>query len=670
MEFNILWLIPFFPLVSSVVIRYLGKKFLPRKAVHILACASIFLSFIVTLICFLKLTSLEEHERVLHYTLFPWIKLANLNVPLAFVFDPLSSVMTLVITGVGFLIHLYSTAYMEHEEDFQRYFAYLNLFTSMMLILVLGESILLMFVGWEGVGLCSYLLIGFWFGEKANADAGKKAFVVNRIGDFGVLIGMFTLFWVMGMEKGEWSLSFSTFRQHADVFTQATIFGIPAATFATLMLFVGATGKSAQIPLYVWLPDAMAGPTPVSALIHAATMVTAGIYTICRLSFLFDLAPFTLHVIAIIGAATALFAATIGLVQNDIKKVLAYSTVSQLGYMFLGCGVGAYASGLFHVITHAFFKALLFLGAGSVIHAMHHEQDIRKMGGLRKKIPITYYTFLIGTLAIEGIFPLAGFFSKDEILWQVWNKDKVLWGVGLLSAALTAFYMFRLLFLTFYGECRADHETQHHIHESPWPMTVPLVILAFLSIVAGWMWWPGFLPLSTIFPHWLEPVVVVHHAHGSHGTEIALAATSLLVACAGIFVAFLMYRKNPSLPKLLSEKFPAVQATLSNKYWIDEIYGKLFVNGTKKLAAVLFWIDSRIVDGAVHLAANVMKALVYIDGIFDQKVIDGLVNLIANTTHKIGSDLRKVETGQIQVYLGTMAAGVAFFSLIWMALAT
>lgn len=669
MESTLLWLIPLFPLVGSIIIRFFGKRFLPRKAVHVVACASILMSFIVTLISFVSLTGLEEHGRLLQQTLFPWIKLANLNIPLAFVFDPLSSVMTLVITGVGFLIHLYSTAYMDHEEDFERYFAYLNLFTSMMLILVLGESILLMFVGWEGVGLCSYLLIGFWFGEKANADAGKKAFVVNRIGDFGVLIGMFTLFWVMGMEKGEWSLSFSAFRQHADVFTQVTMFGIPAVTFATLMLFVGATGKSAQIPLYVWLPDAMAGPTPVSALIHAATMVTAGIYMICRLSFLFELAPFTLNVIAVIGALTALFAATIGLVQNDIKKVLAYSTVSQLGYMFLACGVGAYASGLFHVVTHAFFKALLFLGAGSVIHAMHHEQDIRKMGGLRKKIPITYLTFLIGTLAIAGIFPLSGFFSKDEILWQVWNKSKVLWGVGLISAALTAFYMFRLLFLTFFGECRADQETQHHIHESPWPMTVPLMVLALLSIIGGWMWWPGFLPLSTMFPHWLESVVVVHHPHGSHAVEMLLAAISLLVACGGIFAAFVMYRKQPHLPKLLSDRLPIGHAILSNKYWVDEIYGSLFVNGTKKVAAIFFWIDSKVVDGAVHLAAYTMKVFVYLDGMFDQKVVDGLVNLIANGTHKIGSNLRKVQTGHIQVYLGTLAAGVAFISLIWMALA-
>ena len=668
MQASYIWLIPFFPFVSSIIIRFLGKRILPRAAVHVLACASVFLSFIFTLRAFFALKSLHTQAPALTNRIFPWIQLENFEVYAGFLFDPLSAVMTLVITGVGFLIHVYSMGYMSHEKDFQRYFAYLNLFTAMMLILVLGESVLLMFVGWEGVGLCSYLLIGFWFGDNANADAGKKAFVVNRVGDFGVIIGMMTIFWFIGMKTGVWSLDFAAIKANASALQGAFIFGVPVITFATLMLFLGATGKSAQIPLYVWLPDAMAGPTPVSALIHAATMVTSGIYMICRLSFLFDMAPITLNVIAIIGAATAFFAATIGLVQNDIKKVLAYSTVSQLGYMFLACGVGAYAGGLFHVMTHAFFKALLFLGAGSVIHAMHHEQDMRKMGGLKKLVPMTYLTFFVATLAIAGIPPLSGFFSKDEILWQVWNKSKILWALGIGAAFMTAFYMFRLLFMTFFGECRASDEVKKHIHESPAPMIIPLMILAVLSAIAGFLWIPSFAHVPQIFPHWLESVVIVHHPHGSHATEMILAGFSMFVALAGIFMAYVFYLKKPELPAKCAAKFSGIHQSLMNKYWVDEAYNALFVTGTKKLSAILFWFDSKVIDGFVNFSASIMRFFAHVDGWFDQYVVDGLVNFVAWATGRLGALASRIQTGHIQNYLGALSAGLAVITLIWISL--
>lgn len=666
MHVNYLWLIPTFPLISAAIIRFFGKRIFKRSTVHVLACGSVFLSFMVTVWAFLTLLghNPEGEGHFLINGIYPWIQLGTFEVWARFVFDPLSAVMTLVVTGVGFLIHIYSTGYMAHEKDFERYFAYLNLFMAMMLVLVLGDSLLLMFVGWEGVGLCSYLLIGFWFGEKENADAGKKAFVVNRVGDFGFIIGILALFWTLGLEKGIWSFDFAMLREHAGLFASQSIFGVPVVVFATLMLFVGATGKSAQIPLHVWLPDAMAGPTPVSALIHAATMVTAGVYMIARLSFLFDLAPFTLDVVATIGAVTALFAATIGLVQNDIKKVLAYSTVSQLGYMFMACGVGAYAAGVFHLFTHAFFKALLFLGAGSVIHAMHHEQDMRKMGGLKKMIPHTYRTFLIATLAIAGFPPLAGFFSKDEILWQAFNRNPIFWILGAGAAFLTAFYMFRLLFLTFFGECRAPEETRKHVHESPSNMLIPLFILAGLSIVGGWLWWPGFLPISQVFPHWLESVVIVHHPEGSHGVEVLLAILSLALAGAGAFLAYKFYIVRPETPKQLAARFQNGYQLLLNKYWVDEVYEKVFVRGSKALSARLFWLDHKLVDGGVNGAGWLLRMIVFIEGTFDRWVVDGLVNLLGSQTIAFGRWIRKWQTGQIQTYLGVLVAGLSIVSLI------
>ncbi len=430
---------------------------------------------------------------------------------MAFMIDPLSAVMILVVTGVGGLIHIYATGYMHDDKAFWRFFAYLNLFTAAMLTLVLGDNLLVLFVGWEGVGLCSYALIGFWYHDHANARAGNKAFIVNRVGDFGFVLGMFLLFWSLDAQ-GHGSLTFREMVKWAPSIKDSLIWGWPVVTVATLFLFVGATGKSAQIPLHVWLPDAMAGPTPVSALIHAATMVTAGVYMTARMNVFFSMAPDTLNVIAIIGVATALLAATIALTQNDIKKVLAYSTVSQLGYMFIGVGVGGYAAAIFHLMTHAFFKACLFLGAGSVIHAMHHEQDMRKMGGLKQWMPLTFATFFISVLAIAGFPPFAGFFSKDEILWLAFTSEhgnKLVWFLALCGAGMTAFYMFRQLFMTFYGKCRADHHTQEHLHESPSVMTMPLVILAIGAVFAGLIGLPGVLGGSQ-FAHWLEPVI---HAH-------------------------------------------------------------------------------------------------------------------------------------------------------------
>ncbi len=666
METNTLWLIPALPLFSAVVIRFFGKWALNRKSVHFLACASVLASFILALLAFFQLSH-HPHEG-LTQALFPWIKVGTFEVWLRFHFDSLSSVMALVVTGVGFLIHVYSTGYMSHEDEYPRYFSFLNLFMGMMLILVLGDSLLLMFVGWEGVGLCSYFLIGFWFGDNANANAGKKAFLVNRIGDFGFLLGILALFWTLGTATGIWSVDFSVLKEHVGVFGQAQIFGVTVATLATLLLFVGATGKSAQIPLYVWLPDAMAGPTPVSALIHAATMVTAGVYMIARLSFLFDLAPITLGVVATVGALTAFFAATIGLVQNDIKKVLAYSTVSQLGYMFLACGVGAYAAGIFHLMTHAFFKALLFLGAGSVIHALDHEQDIRKMGGLKTKLPWTYMTFLAATVAIAGIPPFAGFFSKDTILWNVWaspHGSKWLWVIGFVAAGMTAFYMFRLVFLTFHGVSRLDAEVDSKVHESPKSMLIPLMILGGLSVVGGWLWWPDFLPLSQMFPHWLEHSVMVHHPHGTHAAEISLALASVGIAVGGILLARHFYLVNPEVPNQLRMKFRRTHRMLLEKYWVDEIYQATVVRAVLILAALLAWFDRYVIDGFIHFLAWLTRITAFVKGTFDRLVVDGLVNFMAALSQYFGKQIRNLQTGHLQTYLGTMVSVMLALFLVW-----
>src|SRR3989454_2605908 len=518
-----LWLIPLFPLATAALMLFFGKR-LPKIGISVLCVGSVGLSFIYGVGAVSQLLAADPERRVAQQILFEWLTpgamqisgghLVRFVADWGFLLDPLSAVMVLVVTGVGFLIHVYSVGYMGHEGGYYRFFGYMNLFMFAMLTLVLANNLLLMFVGWEGVGLCSYLLIGFYFLKKSASDAGKKAFIVNRIGDAGFLLGLLltavTLgtirFTAAGLPE---SAGYSGILQSLEsaVHAGTLAYGAPVLTAIALLLFVGAARKSAQIPLYVWLPDAMEGPTPVSALIHAATMVTAGVYMVVRMNAVYQLAPFALDVVAVVGAVTAIFAASMALVQNDIKKVLAYSTISQLGYMFLALGVGAFASGVFHLMTHAFFKALLFLGAGSVIHAMSGEQDLQKMGGLWNKIPITAKTFAVATLAIAGIFPLAGFFSKDEILGQAFDRYFSLWFVGFITAGMTAFYMFRLLFLAFFGYSRADEHVEKHIHESPPAMTVPLIILAGLSLIGGWVGWPGSLGGENRFERFLEPVL-------------------------------------------------------------------------------------------------------------------------------------------------------------------
>jgi NADH-quinone oxidoreductase subunit L len=609
-DFRYVALVPLFPLLGFLFNLFLGRR-VPKAVVGLVACGSVLLSFATAVATFLKLQALAPGARQVVAPLFEWIHVDGgvggvpLSVPLALLVDPLSVVMMLVVTGVGFLIHVYSTAYMDHDEGYARYFTYLNLFMFSMLVLVLGSSFVTLFVGWEGVGLCSYLLIGFWYEKKSATDAGKKAFIVNRIGDFGFALGMMLIFWTFK------SLNFT------EVFAAAG--SAPAAdavvTTICLLLFVGATGKSAQLPLYVWLPDAMEGPTPVSALIHAATMVTAGVYMVARCHVLFVLSPTAMLVVAVVGGATALFAASIGLVQNDIKRVLAYSTVSQLGYMFLGLGVGAFTAGIFHLMTHAFFKALLFLGSGSVIHALSGEQDMRNMGGLKGPLRKTYVTFLIGTLALSGIFPLAGFFSKDEILWGAFNAARPLWVIGALGALCTAFYMFRAVYMTFFGESRLTEHAKHHLHESPGRMLVPLYVLAALSVVGGWIGLP-LVPGGNPFTRWLEPVFgaeggeAAHGAHAAgHSLEITMMAVSLAIALLGITLAWNFYRRNRELPGRLGASLPGVYRTLLNKYYVDEFYGasviRPFVAGSR---AVWQYFDVKVVDGAVNAAGQLVRA--------------------------------------------------------------
>ncbi len=637
------------PLIGAALNGFLNRR-LPEAVVSAIGIGSVAVSFGLALKAFFLLRALPAEGRILHDFVYQWIPVGDLQVDVGFTLDPLSGAMLLLVTGVGLLIHIYSSGYMHSDGGFGRYFAYLNLFVFSMLILITADNLLLLFVGWEGVGLCSYLLIGFWFHEIANSAAGKKAFIVNRIGDFGFLIGIFVIVRaLMGhVDEGANILAFSTMAEHADLLA-------PVATLAGLLLFVGATGKSAQIPLFVWLPDAMAGPTPVSALIHAATMVTAGVYMMARMSFLYDLTPVALSVVAVVGALTALFAATIGLAQTDIKKVLAYSTVSQLGYMFLACGVGAYGVGIFHVLTHAFFKALLFLGAGSVIHGMHHEQDMRQMGGLRKYMPLTFMTMMAATLAIAGIFPFAGFFSKDEILYKAWLQSPALWLVGFLAAGLTAFYMARLMAMTFFGECRAPDETKRHLHESPWSMVGPLVVLGILSLVGGWMGWPEFLGGSNAIHHWFAPVFEHGAAHGVAATEVVhlveggaaegghsvalewtLAFLSLGWAALGLFGGFFVYLKRPDLPGRAQQWVSGIPHRLiENKYFVDEIYDAVIVWPIHRLSETFLW---RVVDAGI---------------------IDGLmVNGVGRFVGLVGQLLRLVQNGLLRWYAYSFATGV------------
>lgn len=595
------------PLVGFLINGFRYKKHSANLAGGI-ASAAVFISFVSAVALVLELAQLPAESRALTATWFEWITVGNFKVNFSFLLDQVSSVMILIITGVGFLIHLFSVSYMHHDAGAAKYFAYLNLFLFNMLLLVLGDNLLVMFVGWEGVGLCSYLLIGFWFTDKEKAAAGMKAFVTNRIGDAAFLLGMFVLFVAFG------TLNFSDLIKMAP--EVAEIGWLGPVTLATLFLFIGATGKSAQIPLYVWLPDAMAGPTPVSALIHAATMVTAGVYMIIRLSPLYIMAPNTLMVVAVIGAATVVMAALIGIAQNDIKKVLAYSTVSQLGYMFLACGVGAFGAALFHLMTHAFFKALMFLGSGSVIHAMHEEQDIRKMGGLKKYLPITHATFFVGWLAIIGMPPFAGFFSKDEILWMSFHSPLGHWGLwlaGAFGALLTAFYMTRLMSLTFWGKSRVPKDI--HPHESPPMMTGPLIVLGVLSAVGGFFGVPhvigeqlGHFP--NFLEHWIAPVVakIPNLAHADPTQEWSLMGVSVAIAAISATFAYHFYVRSPDLPKQLAEKFSAVHQALANKFYVDEFYFGFIINPLVVAAKnTWFYIDVNFIDKTTYVLSDVVK---------------------------------------------------------------
>ncbi len=590
---EIFWLIPFVPALSTFILAIFGR-ILPKKYVSFQACFAVFASFCISVISFLGLLKIGHEHYPLVKTLFSWIHSGSFQANLSFQLDPLSAIMALVVSGVGFIIHVYSVGYMAKDEGYTRYFTYLNLFTFAMLLLVMASNIVLMFIGWEGVGLCSYLLIGFWYERHAAANAGKKAFIVNRIGDAGFLLGIFFIMTFIG------SFEFTAINQAVSggVLTQG------AVTLIAILLFVGAIGKSAQIPLYVWLPDAMEGPTPVSALIHAATMVTAGVYMVSRMNLLYTFSGVAAQIVAIVGALTAIYAATMALTQNDIKRVLAYSTISQIGYMFIGCGVGAYAAGMFHLYTHAFFKSLLFLAAGSVMHALSGELDMRKMGGLRKYLPLTYPTFLVGAIAIAGIPFLSGFFSKDAILTHAYASGQYfVWALGIMGAVLTAFYMFRLIFLTFHGEERIEPEAKKHLHESPPVMTIPLVILAFFSVIAGYVGLPVVVGKNlNWFQRFLEPVVrVSHETHLELSTEWMLILISVVVALLGIYVAYIFYLRKPHIPHALVARFPFIYKLLYNKYYVDEFYNAAFVNSTVRGSEIVYdHFDLKVIDGAVN----------------------------------------------------------------------
>ncbi len=617
---NLVWLVPLIPLLGFVV-NGLGRNSLSKGVIGFIGSGVIFISFAISLGIFFELGAdvVKSHE----IFLFNWISAGTLHIPLSFLIDPLSSLMLLIITGVGFLIHIYSIGYMHNDEGFGKFFSYLNLFIFFMLLLVLGSNYIVMFIGWEGVGLCSYLLIGFWYTNSSYASAAKKAFVMNRIGDLGFLLGVFLIFSTFGsVEFGK------IFPQAANMLP-----GNGTIALIALLLFIGACGKSAQLPLFTWLPDAMAGPTPVSALIHAATMVTAGIYMIARSNLLFDLAPMVQHVIAIVGLATAIVAAIIALTQTDIKKVLAYSTVSQLGYMFLGLGVGAYNGAFFHVITHAFFKALLFLCAGSVIHALHHEQDMRHMGGLRKKLPVTFITMLIGTIAISGLPPFSGFFSKDEILAHVYLHDKVMWGIAVFGAFLTAFYMFRMLFLTFYGKYRGTHHAEEKIYESPKSMTVPLIVLAVLSAIGGLIGVPETLGGSHWLSHWLAPVIKHAAESPDHATEYALMGVSVVGVLISIAVAYGKYVKRNHIPIPDEAKRPALASLSYHKFYFDEIY-----------------------DAVIRRPLDAISGFFY--KIVDRKIVDGIVNGFGWSTSEASKGLRLLQTGNVGFYIFMMVVGI------------
>lgn len=634
---NLIHLTVILPLVGFLINGIFGSKIKNEKVIGIIGSSTVGISFIIALGAFFQTLGMPEESRSNVVTLFTWLNVGSLNIKFSYLVDQLSLVMSLVVTGVGFLIHVYSIGYMHGDKGFWRFFAYLNLFIFAMMNLILGDNFLVLFLGWEGVGLCSYLLIGFWYDRKFEKgtvpQAAKKAFIVNRIGDFGFLLGMFLIYQTFD------SLNF------IDVFSKAASFPVTETTFSfiALFLFIGATGKSAQIPLFVWLPDAMAGPTPVSALIHAATMVTAGVYMVARSSIIFASAPTVMIVVAVIGLMTAFFAATVGLVQNDIKKVLAYSTVSQLGYMFLACGVGAFSAGIFHVMTHAFFKALLFLGAGSIIHAMHEQQDIRHYGNLKKYMPKTYLTFIIAAFAISGFPGLSGFFSKDEILWNAYaNGNMLMWIIGVVTAMMTAFYMFRLVFLTFFGKERFDlHHT--HPHESPKVMTVPLTILAVLSIIGGYVGIPVLFSGEggNKFEEWLKPIFApaqrkleIYGSH-SHFEEIVLMVISVVLALCAIYFSYVVYTRRKDIAEKVSQQFSSLYKLLLNKYKVDEFYEFMIVVPIQHFSEKVLW------------------------KITDNKLIDGLVNGAASVVNSTSGVVKKLQTGLTQFYAVLMMFGIA-----------
>lgn len=612
-------LVPLFPLIGFLINGFFGKK-ISKGLSGTIATLSVVASFILSLLIFFDLL---EHPEVKSHSVmvFSWINSDTLKIPFEFLVDPLSSLFLLIITGIGSLIHLYSVGYMHDDEGFSRFFTYLNLFVFFMLLLVLGNNYIIMFIGWEGVGLCSYLLIGFWFKNTEYNNAAKKAFIMNRVGDLGFLLGILLIFVTFGSVT------------YGEVFSIAST-GSPATiTAIALLLFVGAMGKSAQIPLYTWLPDAMAGPTPVSALIHAATMVTAGIYMIVRSNIFYSMSETASHFVAVIGVATALFAAIIGLFQNDIKKVLAYSTVSQLGLMFLGLGVGAYSSSVFHVTTHAFFKALLFLGAGSVIHAMGGEQDMRKMGGLKKHMKWTYLTMGVATFAISGFPGLSGFFSKDEILAHTYEHSPTLWFFGQVASMLTAFYMFRLFYLTFFGKFRGTHEQEHHLHESPGSMTIPLIVLGILSAIGGLIGLPEFWGAHNWIGEYLNPIILHKHpATLPHATEAMLMGIAIFAALVTIYVAWVIYRQRNILPLPEGAKMPALQRVIYNKYYVDEIYNAVIRKPLDAMSVAYEYIDKNVIDG----------------------VVNGVGDLVKGTS----SIIRKAQTGHIGVYIFSMVLGI------------
>ena len=686
-----IWLIPLFPLAGAVLMLLFGRRLDPQAAsaaalatgvesprppasaprpsakflISLFCPGTVLLSFLLSAAAVWQLSALPERAHQLIQ--FTWVAglpfhmanghVATFQADWGFLLDPLSAVMILVVTGVGFLIHVYSVGYMAHDGGYYRFFGYLNLFVFFMLMLVLANNYALLFVGWEGVGLCSYLLIGFYFHKKSAADAGKKAFVMNRVGDAGFILGMLLMLGVLG------SVRFTEVRGALAGFSPETGFGVLSAM--ALLLFIGATGKSAQFPLYTWLPDAMEGPTPVSALIHAATMVTAGVYMVARSAALFQLTPDTSMIVAVVGAFTAIFAASIALVQNDIKRVLAYSTVSQLGYMFVALGVGAYWVAVFHLFTHAFFKALLFLCSGSVIHAMGGEQDMRRMGALKNKIPVTHWTMWVGSVAIAGIPGLAGFFSKDEILWQAYQRNEILWVVGFVTAGFTAFYMWRLMNLTFYGQSRVAPET--HVHESPRVMTIPLTVLALGSILAGWLGTPKLWHLSgtfRAFETWLEPAFPkVEAAEHPASTEWLLMFLSVAVALLGIAIARYFYTRRTEIPDRIEAACKPLYTVLYHKWYVDEIYDFLFVNGLGKSGGRLCGaFDRNIVDGGVNGAGWLTRFTSTMSIWWDTWIIDGAVRLGSFAVKALSFPVCLLQTGRVQAYAFFVVVGVlAFF---------